>query len=393
MFVAVLLSTYLVSAFVLPFPNWTSFRVALNSVISAGNVTLMQRLSMLRYLATEILMLPIWAFFWAVDELFYTTYHNQKLVEPIFIVSQPRSGTTFLLRTLSEDQESFLSIKHLEWRYPYISFWRLIDFLGLRNWLETKSYWPNTELGRTCQNIHPHVLGNYEEFGIFLEERFYHHYFVFRRFPFKSVLERISHFDDLPEAEKDRMIDTFIRVIKKVYHFRGNGETFLAKENESVEFCRSVIERLPDARLLMICREPQPMLESYLKMSVTCTTVKHGLDPMQRMGWQDINTSFRRDQCRQFVEFWTAFHDRRKAVLVSFHDFTNDVLGTTFRIYRQFEMRIAPGFRAYLEDLQAKQEQRERGYMNLSCSEDGFEFYGEFVKSATRGRMELEAAQ
>lgn len=393
MVLAAILTTYLASALILPFPNWTSFRVALNAVVAAEKVTIWQRMSMLRYLFLEVVILPIWAVFWICDELLFSDYHEQRLHEPVFIVSQPRSGTTFLLRTLSEDRSSFLSIKHLEWRYPYISFWYLIDVLGLRRWLESRSYWPNNELGQKCRRIHPHVLGNYEEFGIFLEERFYHHYFLFRRFPFQSVLDRISRFDDLPIADKDRMVTTFLRVIKKVYYYRGQGETLLAKENESVQFCRAVLERLDDARLLMICREPQPMLNSYLTMSVTCTRVKHGVDPTVRDKWQLMNTSFRRSQCKQFVEFWGSLRGTRNAVLVSFHDFTRDVLGTTTQIYRKFEMSLSPEFRAYLEETQAKQEKRDKGYENLSCSVEGFEFYSEFVRRATKGKDRLEAAQ
>ena len=174
---------YLGSAFILPFPNWVSFQITLNAVITAPNVPLRQRLGMIAFLAREVAVLPLFAFFWLIDEVFFATYHNEEIRDPIFIVSQPRSGTTFLLRTLSEDQQTFLSVKHLEWRYPYISFWKLIDALQLRQWLENKSYWPNTELGRQCNKIHNHVLGNFEEFGIFLEERFFQHYFVFRRFP------------------------------------------------------------------------------------------------------------------------------------------------------------------------------------------------------------------
>lgn len=389
----VLFATYFFSAIVLPFPNWTSFRVVVIATLIAPDITIRQRTSMLLFLLKEVVLLPIWALFWVADELFFATYHDQKIREPIFIVSQPRSGTTFLLRTLSEDKDSFLSVKHLEWRYPYITFWLLVDRLGLRPWLENRSYWPNTELGNTCKKIHAHVLGNYEEFGIFLEERFFHHYFVFRRFPFKPVLDRISRFDGLADADKDNMISTFLRVIRKVYFYRGNDEIFLAKENESVEFCRAVIDKLPDARLLMICREPQPMLNSYLTMSVTCTQVKHGVDPTHRTGWNQMNTAFRRDQCRQFVDFWSEYRLRRKAILVSFRDFTTDVQRTTTRIYKQFNINLNEEFLKYLEQAQSKQDKRQSGYQNLTCSEEGFEFYSEFVRRATLSNSSLEAAQ
>lgn len=383
-------AVYVVSILILPFPNWTSFRIVFAAVTSANNVTLRQRMSMLWFLCREMLTLPIWAIFWLLDELIYPQYHNEKIVEPILIISQPRSGTTFLLRTLSEDKNTFLSVKHFEWRYPYISFWSFVERLGAREWFERRSYWPNTELGRKCEKIHNHVLGNYEEFGIFLEERFYHHYFVFRRFPFDAVLERVSQFDTLSDKAKDQMVTTFLRVIQKVYFHRGAGEIFLAKENENVEFCRAVLARLEGARILMICRDPQPMLNSYLTMSSTCTEVKHGVNPTIRDGWHEVNTDFRREQCRKFIRFWHDIRQDRASILIAFDDFTTAVLDTTRRIYRQFELPISSVFLAYLEATQAEQDKRLKGYSNMECDEEGFEFYRDFVAQAGR---KLEAAQ
>ena len=377
-----LVPVYTVSIFALPFPNWTSFRIALTAAATARNVTIHQRASMIWFLSRELLTLPIWATFWLLDELLYPQYHNEKIREPIFIISQPRSGTTFLLRTLSEDKNTFLSVKHFEWRYPYISFWRMAEFLGIREWFERQSYWPNTKIGRKCEKIHNHVLGNYEEFGIFLEERFYHHYFVFRRFPFNAVMERVSQFDTLSDNAKARMITTFLRVVKKVYFHRGNGEIFLAKENENVEFCRAALSRLEGARVLMICRDPQPMLNSYLTMSITCTKVKHGVDPTIRGRWHNINTDFRREQCRKFIQFWNDIRHEKTSILIAFDDFTTAVLDTTRRIYKQYELPISLDFLAYLETTQAEQSKRVKGYKNMQCVEEGFEFYRKFVEQA-----------
>lgn len=390
MFLLTVVAVYTVSILLLPFPNWTSFRIAFAAATSAKNVAVRQRMSMLWFLCRELFTLPIWAIFWMLDEIIYPQYRNEKIIEPILIVSQPRSGTTFLLRTLSEDKNTFLSVKHFEWRYPYISFWKLVERLGARDWFERRSYWPNTELGRKCEKIHNHVLGNYEEFGIFLEERFYHHYFVFRRFPFDAVLERVSQFDTLSDKAKDQMVTTFLRVIQKVYFHRGASEIFLAKENENVEFCRAVLSRLEGARVLMICRDPQPMLNSYLTMSVTCTEVKHGVDPTNRDRWHEINTDFRREQCRKFIQFWHDIRQERTSILIAFDDFTTAVLDTTRRIYRQYELPISADFLAYLEATQAEQDKRDKGYSNMECTEEGFEFYRDFVAQAGH---KLEAAQ
>ena len=392
MVVIVFAAVYLLSAIILPFPNWTSYHIAFSAVLTAPGIPIKKRISMLAYLAKEILILPVWAMFWLCDEVVFARYHNAKIRAPIFIVSQPRSGTTFLLRTLSEDGNTFLSIKHLEWRYPYISFWKLVDCLHLRHWLESRSYWPNTKIGRKCRKIHYHVLGSFEEFGIFLEERFFHHYFVFRRFPFPDVLNRVSSFDELPHAQQQAMLATFLNVVKKVYHYRGDDEIFLAKENECVEFCRALIEMIPDARLLFIVREPGAVLQSYRTMSVTCTEVKHGIDPQALSGWHDINVAFRREQCRKFVDYFSEVRRKRRTVLISFADFTTEVLETTLGIYQQLGLPVSDAFRQKLEVLQRDQRTRDRGYVNLPREDDGFEFYAEFVRMADQRTATREQA-
>lgn len=382
--VIVVCVVYFASAIILPFPNWGSVSTVARSVFSERRVETRVRVSMLGYIARELLLLPVWAVFWIVDEVYFSGYHTEAIERPIFIISQPRSGTTFLLRTLSEDKDSFLSVKHLEWRYPYISFWKLLDLLNLHDRMEERNYWPNSDLGKSAAKIHQHVLGNYEEFGIFFEERFFHHYFTFRRFPFIPVLCRVSAFSDLSEKERDRMIETFLRVVRKVYHYRGQGEIFLAKENENVELCKAIIGRLPDARILMACREPQEMLDSYLTMSVVCTEVKHGLNPAQLPGWHDANIEFRRSQCMKFIEFWHEVRWKYAAILVSYSDLTSDVMGTIESIYNRLNLPLCADFAGYLRNVQRSQNRREKGYQNLTCNEFGFEFYGEFVAKSSK---------
>jgi len=364
------LVVYPMAVWVLPFPNWKSFGIAFKAVVVAKDVRFQHRIGMLLYILRDVALSPVWASFWLLDEFLYGAYRNSKI------------GTTFLLRTLSEDSDTFLSVKHLEWRYPYISFWKLLELLKLRDWLENRSYWPNTELGRRCNKIHHHVLGNYEEFGIFLEERYYHHYFVFRRFPFAPVLERVSGFNGLPERAQNEMINTLIRVVKKVYFYRGSNEIFLAKENENVEFCQALVKKLTDARILMICRDPQPMLDSYLTMSITCTEVKHGVDPTALTGWHDMNMQFRHEQCRKFIDFWYSVQDRESAVLVTFREFTTRVLDTTIKIYGELDLPLRPTFLSYLTQLQSEQRDRKKGYENFESKERGFEFYKNFVQHA-----------
>ena len=382
--ICVICLIYFTAARVLPFPNATSFKTAFVSTLWFPGLPLSQRIGMLCYLARDLLLLPVWALFWVTDELLFSAYHKQQIEKPIFLFAQPRSGTTFLLRTLAADDNTFLSVKHLEWRYPYISFWKLVAMLGLTKRLEAKSYWPDTEIGRRCSKIHHHLLGNHEEFGIFLEERFYHHYFVFRRFPFPAVLDRVAAFDSLTAPEKRQLLDTFIKVVKKVYFHRGRGEIFLTKENECIDLCRALIDKFDDPRIIMMCRQPQPMLDSYLTMSINCTAVKHGVDPTRLPGWHETNIDFRRVQCRRFIAFAADLKNSpTNAALISFDTLTADIKGTIKALYRQFRIPLSAAFAARLQALQQHQRTRNKGYSNLTCSEPDFEFYAAFVDAAT----------
>jgi omega-hydroxy-beta-dihydromenaquinone-9 sulfotransferase len=380
--VVALLILYFIAIKTLPFPHWPSYLRVLKCVIWEPNVSFQSRLSMFLYLVRDFLVLPVFSAFWLIDEIFFGKYKSIKIKAPLFIMSQPRSGTTFLLRTLSRDQNTFLSLKHLEWRYPYISLWKLIDALNLRSWLENKSYWPNTPLGRKSEKIHHHVLGSVEEFGIFFEERFYHHYFVFRRFPFPKVLDFVTDYKKLDERTKERFAKTFAKVVKKVYYFRGADEIFLTKENEAVALFEILFKIFPDARFLFIAREPEKFLNSYQTMSLACTEVKHGVNPMTIVGWQEANMQFRLDQCREFISFQEKVRTQAKNVLITYNQYTNKIYETTLKIYKALSLEMSDEYKGFLVKLQKEQDSRNPGYRNEECNIRGFEFFNQFVKNA-----------
>jgi hypothetical protein len=84
-----------------------------------------------------ILKLSSWLGF-AWDDIFYKEYQQQKLAQPVFIIGNPRSGTTYLHRLMAKDEENFSYIRMWEVVFaPSIAqrkvFWffkRIDDALG-----------------------------------------------------------------------------------------------------------------------------------------------------------------------------------------------------------------------------------------------------------------------
>ncbi|MET3496912.1 hypothetical protein ABIC90_003977 [Variovorax boronicumulans] len=379
--------------FLSPFLLWRSFFKVARSVLFSRTLDLCGRLSMGMHLVKELLYLPVLVLFWFVDEILWHSYRKTRVPAPVFVMSQPRSGTTFLLRTLASDEKSFFVLKHLDWRMPFICFWKLIDAMGLRSRLERIDYWPNTEIGRLASKIHFHNLGSVEGHGVFFEERMYHHYFTFRRFPLPEILQRMSEANALTPREKKKIVGTLRKVVQKAAFYRGAGRFWLTKENENVDLFRLVYEAFPDARFLVIVREPSAFVSSYVKMSDACTTPKHGTDPNTIPGWYDANLNFRREQCAQHIAFCQELEKRGAITYVTFNQFTSDVSGTAAHIYEQMGIPMSPEFSAHLQKLQAKQDGRVSGYVNPPSEEVGFEAYANFVAKASALSPEAQRAQ
>ncbi len=77
-----------------------------------------------------VIYIPIELFVWTgfiLDEIFFPKFHDLKIIQPIFIIGNPRSGTTFLQRLMASDTANFLSMKTWEiFGSPSITSRRLI---------------------------------------------------------------------------------------------------------------------------------------------------------------------------------------------------------------------------------------------------------------------------
>lgn len=361
-----------------PFPYWPSYRAVFASVTTARSITVRQRAVLYKYLLEDMLVFPVISFFWLVDEILFRGYRKVEVEAPVFVVGQPRSGTTFLHRTLSADK-GFISLKHLEWKYPLISLWKLIDLFHLRSLVEKVHYWPNTEAGRVARKMHEHRLGSFEEHGIFFEERFYHHYFVFRRYPFPELLGKITDFAHLRDRDRARMVDVFKRVVQKTMYYRGRGLLWLTKENESIELYEMMGRAFPGSRFIFIVRNPDECVDSYINLSKTSTVAKTAIDPTTIARWHDENIGFRLRECTKMVEFWGRVSSTNQSVAVSYRQLIADIPGTVSYIYQQLGLRMSEEYETHLQKLETKQKVRESGYKNDPYNTGGFEFYSRFV--------------
>jgi hypothetical protein len=229
--------------------------------------------------------------------------------------------------------------------------------------------------------MHPHLYGDHEEYGIFLEEKFYHHYFVFRRFPFTSLLDKLAHFDTLNSRDQERLLDVFERVIRKVAYYRGEDRIWLTKENESVPFYHALLKIFPRATFLFLVRDHKDMLSSYVTLSRESTLAK--VDKSLSIEWHNANIEFRRKECARFVIFYRKLREGGRTVLLNYSDLVSNVFENTQRLYQHLQIGMSKERVRYLFNLTITQRTRTRDYVvsNLS-NEDaaGFDEFADLVR-------------
>jgi hypothetical protein len=288
---------------------------------------------------------------------------------------------------LADDKDVFFAVTYLEWRWPYICIWYLLDCLRLRDWINGWNYWSNKDTaGLLASQMHPHLYGNHEEHGIFLEEKFYHHYFVFRRFPFTSLLDKLTHFNTLNSKNQERLLKVFMRVIRKVAYYRGKDRIWVTKENEDVSFYRALFKSFPYAKLLFLVRDHKDMLSSYVALSRESTLTKTGIDKSLSIEWHKANVKFRRRECTEFVAFYnTICNETRDTVLLNCSDLTSNVFESMLQLYQDLQIDMSEERTRWLLDLTNTQMTRTRDYVVSNLSDKdivGFDEFADLVISS-----------
>ncbi len=209
--------------------------------------------------------------FLLVDELLFPRYRVTPVKDAILITGIPRSGTTFLHRTLAEHRSGFTTFSTWEALLaPSITQRRLIWMgsridrrLGgpLRYLLEAAVRW----LGRDLETVHRMRLDAAEEdylallpaAGCFI---------MLLAFPAAPGLQGLGRFPAaLAPQRRERLLHFYHRVLQRHLYAHGETGTLLSKNAALGSWTADLARWLPSARFLVCIREPHQALASQLK--------------------------------------------------------------------------------------------------------------------------------
>jgi omega-hydroxy-beta-dihydromenaquinone-9 sulfotransferase len=202
------------------------------------------------------------------DELFFADYRRIKVRDPVFVLGIPRSGTTFLHRTLATDQEQFTSLSTWEATLaPSITERKLISSLAAADraiGAPFKRLLDRLLRGTTggFNNIHAVELRAPEEDYLCLLPTG-SCFILLLAFPFASELRQLAHLHEMPEAERDQLMQFYQRLLQR-HLYAHPGKRLLSKNAAFTTWGPALQSTFPEAKFLVCLREPVSALSSQL---------------------------------------------------------------------------------------------------------------------------------
>lgn len=214
------------------------------------------------------LQLIHWVCFF-LDEIFFHSYRNVEIKAPVFISGIPRSGTTFVHRTLQDKLSGFTSFSTWEAVLaPSIFQRKCLRLLARIDQLLGG-------FGRKCLNAvvnkFSEDLDDVHEVGLSDPEEDYLAllpaggcFIMLFAFPFSQHLKQIGMLDLLSSKERERILQFYHRCLQKHLYCSPRNSRLLSKNAAFGSWIPELQSRYPDSSCVLCIREPSRAISSQL---------------------------------------------------------------------------------------------------------------------------------
>lgn len=287
---------------------------------------------------------------YGLDMLFYPQHQSQNIEQPVFIVGNFRSGTTFLHRLLAKD-EHFTGMKTWEiYIAPSIIQRKLVHWLmkinrmignpigkiiaGFEKALKNYSY------------MHPAGLEKIEEDGhVFLHTWSTYNLFAF--FPFPGLVHQYIYYDEEVSEEQKEQDMAYYKEVLQRHIYANNGKRYISKSPTYSPKVKTLHKKFPDAKFINLVRSPLRVIPSSVSMFSNHWKAYGEPEKDYPQPAQDV--------MREQAKHWYVYPHRYlktlppdQYIVVRFQDLVSNPKETIENIYAQFGMEITPEYRQIL---------------------------------------------
>ncbi len=298
-------------------------------------------------------------FFLALDEIFYPSYRQVIIKSPLFVISMPRTGTTWLQNVLCSDKEQITSMKLWEMVFaPSVIQKKLFLLLRridnrLNHFLTRKLRKLDTKLFRDYHPIHPSSLFGYEDDDLALLPIFSNLFLVFI-FPKLRLYDFLIRFDQSPdEKRKTRVMNFYKNCIRKHLYVFGKDKIYFSKSASHVPKMQSLRQAFPDGCFIYTVRKPEQVVPSAISLYIRFSEIFHTPVSVKVITERTMNTS---DHLFSYpLEVFQEWPKERYFINL-YEDLVENIEQEVTKIYTCFGLKLSGDFRKVLanERLRAK---------------------------------------
>jgi hypothetical protein len=193
--------------------------------------------------------------------------------------------------------------------------------------------------------------------------------------PMMEVID-IFHVDEMPRRKRRRWMHHYRECVKRQVLLNGGEKIHLSKNPVMSGWVQALIETFPDARIVVMMRDPAQCVPSVLKLVEVTWKGK---------GWKRSDYA-RSLQVLTDISFDTFHHPRQvlsrhpatPQVVVDYRDLTGAPRSTVHDIYRALEMPLSDSYDRFL---QSQEEREKRHKSNFEYSIDDYEVSRQRIES------------
>lgn len=296
-----------------------------------------------------------------LDGILFPGLWRVKVKAPVFVIGHARSGTTLAHRLMCKDPQ-FSAFRYWELRLPALLEKKLVHLLA---WLDTHvlgkrlakqlAAWEDRTFGPT-RHIHRMALNEPEEDDLVLYDSCASGFWM-TKLPFMGDVD-FFHTDQRPAAERRRLMGFYRDCVRRQLHINGRELIHLSKNPSWCGRIESILEVFPDARFVVLYRNPYETIPSLLKLLTV--SWKHG-------------GNFDADKVRESIRAMTSLsyetylyplealarHPRTPQAVVDYRQLVAEPMRAVEKIYADLGLEMTEAFRATLQQEQEKSRRHE----------------------------------
>jgi hypothetical protein len=293
-----------------------------------------------------------------LDYLLFPGFRKVAAREPVFIIGHARSGTTLMHRLLTADERMSWFMTY-ELFFPAICLRKLIRAVG--TWdrerrggkIERRiKAWEDRTFAKGRQ-MHPMSLTGPEEDEFVLATSCMSGVWV-TIFPYMRELDYLYYTDEMPAARRRRVLRLYQRCVQRQLYLNGPDKIHCSKNPTFAGKLESLIETFPDARFIVMNRNPCETIPSLLKMmernwKASDCDRERMRDSLDCLGQQSFHTY-------KYPYKVLARHPEIRHAVVDYRELVARPKATVERVYSELELAMTPE----LEESLVHEEQRSK---------------------------------